>query len=1520
MKNLKRSILATLLVLVLLISSAVFSFAAGTQPDSYSTESNSGQRNVVCTTLDGTSASSYYTGSYTYDSLSALSSSSLLTSLRTKLTNTHTRTSSYDDCKTMADYTDCQNNSGKLVTLYTSYVTSYDANVTNREHVWPKSLGGYETSGPGADLHHIRPTEIVPNSNRGSLKYGNVSGGTTSYGDTSGYEAGEYGSYFEPLDNVKGDVARICLYMYVRYGGDNSYTCGDVTKVFQSVEVLLAWCELDPVDTWEMGRNEVVAAYQGNRNVFIDYPEYAWLLFDQEVPNDMVTPSGEAMGESTSSGSSSPSVDNSGSGDSNTGSSTESDVATEETSVTIDFSTTAQRVSQDSNSQVWANEGVTFTNDKAAAQSNVVNSSNPVKLYSGSSVSINAPGNITKIIATCNSSSYANELQESVGSEASVSGSVVTIIPTAASTSYSVAKLTAQVRVNSIEIFYELETSAACTHTNTTTTTNDATCTEAGSTVVTCNDCHEVVSETPIPSPGHNYDGDTCTVCGNTLPTCRFDVPEGSIDPIVAVGGSVTMPTRPTLSLVYAHTYEFVGWAKSEVSDVTAAPEVYAEGETVTVEEDTTFYAVYSYSEGGSSSYVKKEISEISATDIVVITITTSDETVYALSNDNGTSSAPTAVIVTLSGNELASIPDDNIKWNITKDGDSLTIYVNGSTSTWLYCTNANNGVRVGNNSANSFTIDTSSGYLKHTGTSRYVGVYTTNPDWRCYTSTTTNIGDQVLAFYACSPNGTTYYTTVPEVSATACDHSDTTETTVDATCTEAGSVTVTCKNCGKVISTEVIEATGHTEVIDPKVDPTCTKSGLTAGSHCSVCNAVLIAQETIPMVDHNYVDGSCSACGKKDPNSGGTVTATGNIKDYADANGWTNSTLYDTVNLDENITITAAGGRDTGKYYESGESWRIYQSESGTITISANDGCTIISVKITYDSSNSGVLLNGDVQVTSGTVVAVNESSITFSVGNAGSATNGQARITDIQVIYTTSVSSDCEHTNTTTSTTATCTESGVTTVFCHDCQTIISTDNSGALGHDYVDSVCVRCGDAKSTDAPTESGWVLVTDASSLKAGDQIVIVAQGADYALSTTQNTNNRVAAAITKNGTTISINEDVQIIELEAGTVDGTFAFNTGDGYLYAASSSKNYLRTKTELDANGSWLITIDGNGVTSVVAQGTNTRNTMQYNPNGGSPIFSCYSPDSQSAIQIYKYVEGSSSEGEENIIGASITIGSTLAVNYYVSGYSEADINGYYMVFTMNGTVSEHVHGNVKNGYLVFSFTNVAPQFMGDNISATLYSSDGTELDTVAEYSIKSYSQRIMDTHHDDEELMNLVADLLRYGAAAQNYRNYKTDELVTEGFELDGLGSSEAPKDYDNIRDLVTEDGKDTSVYTFTAVGVRFDYDNKIYVKFRAEDLANVKLVINGTEIEAEGNAQDVGDGVYILYTDGVSATQFDKEFTIELHVNSELYQTITYSVNSYSYAKQESTTPYLADLVLALYRYGLSAKAYPAKANA
>ena len=310
MRNLSKSLIAFLLSFVLIISACLPVFAVdatatstGAQPTQYSSQYNSGERGVICTTLNGTSADSYYGTTYDYDVLDDYSGTTLYGKLQTLMTSTHTYKSTYDDCHYKANRTDCENEDGKVLLIYTSYsATMNEWNGWNREHVWPKSLGGgtdNDRTG-GADLHHIRPSDQVVNSTRNNFRYGYAVNGSAKYGSNpaSGYLGGYLGGgYFEPLDEVKGDVARICLYVHVRWG--SAWGASNITSVFQSIDVLLEWCALDPVDTWEMGRNEVIQDIQGNRNVFIDYPELAWLLFDREIPTDMTTPSGNATNGTT---------------------------------------------------------------------------------------------------------------------------------------------------------------------------------------------------------------------------------------------------------------------------------------------------------------------------------------------------------------------------------------------------------------------------------------------------------------------------------------------------------------------------------------------------------------------------------------------------------------------------------------------------------------------------------------------------------------------------------------------------------------------------------------------------------------------------------------------------------------------------------------------------------------------------------------------------------------------------------------------------------------------------------------------------------------------------------------------------------------------------------------------------------------------------------------------------------------------------------------------------------------------
>ena len=155
----------------------------------------------------------------------------------------------------------------------------------------------------------------------------------------------------------------------------------------------------------------------------------------------------------------------------------------------------------------------------------------------------------------------------------------------------------------------------------------------------------------------------------------------------------------------------------------------------------------------------------------------------------------------------------------------------------------------------------------------------------------------------------------------------------------------------------------------------------------------------------------------------------------------------------------------------------------------------------------------------------------------------------------------------------------------------------------------------------------FTLVTSTSSLAGDDEIIIVNTDGDYAIGTTQNTNNRKAESVTVSENVITPSASVQTITLEASSTNWKFKVGT-DQYLYAAGgngkSPKNHLKTANSTTAgdNGVFSISIDANGVATIEGQGDATNSRMRYNPNNGTPMFSCYSSSSTvgSLVKIFK------------------------------------------------------------------------------------------------------------------------------------------------------------------------------------------------------------------------------------------------------------------------------------------------------------
>ena len=114
-----------------------------------------------------------------------------------------------------------------------------------------------------------------------------------------------------------------------------------------------------------------------------------------------------------------------------------------------------------------------------------------------------------------------------------------------------------------------------------------------------------------------------------------------------------------------------------------------------------------------------------------------------------------------------------------------------------------------------------------------------------------------------------------------------------------------------------------------------------------------------------------------------------------------TDGTSVSTMNFDEVVTLTASSGSNNGKVYSSGAEWRFYQSDKGTLTVTAKEGYTLEKIKVTYTPSKSGVLMLGDAQLATDSIADVSGNSVVLAVGNTGTATNGQVKITAISLKY---------------------------------------------------------------------------------------------------------------------------------------------------------------------------------------------------------------------------------------------------------------------------------------------------------------------------------------------------------------------------------------------------------------------------------------------------------------------------------------------------------------------------------------
>lgn len=262
-----------------------------------------------------------------------------------------------------------------------------------------------------------------------------------------------------------------------------------------------------------------------------------------------------------------------------------------------------------------------------------------------------------------------------------------------------------------------------------------------------------------------------------------------------------------------------------------------------------------------------------------------------------------------------------------------------------------------------------------------------------------------------------------------------------------------------------------------------------------------------------------------------------------------------------------------------------------------------------------------------------------------------------------------------------------------------------------------------------------------------------------------------------------------------------------------------------------------------------------------------------------------------DSEFTGANVTLGESIALNYSANVSSAVATAGATFKFTMNGKTTT-VPATITDGVATASFTNIAPNCIGDKIKAELYSNE-LLLDSYS-YSVKEYLNTVVTTGTDDEKAMAKAA--LIYGGAAQTYNNLP--DTIT--------GENELPAGLTNPNKAFTAPTGDKIL----AAGLYFDYTNKIYFRFDTKDVTEIKISDGTNEVVYTGT--DIAEKIY---TRELLASELSSvEFTVTVYTDSATpADTLTYSVYNYITNKWASTTN-IAGLVKALYNYAEAAEAF------
>lgn len=289
------------------------------------------------------------------------------------------------------------------------------------------------------------------------------------------------------------------------------------------------------------------------------------------------------------------------------------------------------------------------------------------------------------------------------------------------------------------------------------------------------------------------------------------------------------------------------------------------------------------------------------------------------------------------------------------------------------------------------------------------------------------------------------------------------------------------------------------------------------------------------------------------------------------------------------------------------------------------------------------------------------------------------------------------------------------------------------------------------------------------------------------------------------------------------------------------------------------------------------------------------------------------------------SLSLESSITMNFKVLKSSLSSFDEFYMTFECGGKEEKVTDYKETDKYYVFSYKGINPQLMNDNVTAVLHAKNKSEEYTSPEkiMSVKEYAYTMLDRYSGDEhsKLRTLLVDLLNYGAAAQIYAGYQTDNLVNS--DLTDVQKDWASKDtteFKNIRNLnyktisnPTAEWKTCSLVLKNSIMVK--------VKFSAKDVENktVEIVLKNAKFTyTKDDFVNNGDGTYYVYCNELFANELSDDLLFTIYENGvPCSNTMLFSVESYARLVRDNYKDKPLDkMTTAMMLYGNSAKAYGA----